>query len=311
MEFGGAQEIRRSILDGSFKYCSRMLCPSIVGKTLPKKTEVDDIQMRRYIDEDIVCLEESPRQVQLSHDATCNLACPSCRSEIVVATPEQREEYSNALERVIFPLLKRMDGTLALTGWGDPFSSPHYRAILKGLSRAEYPRLHISIVTNALLLTPSMWERYKGLQELAFELMVSIDAATAKTYEDVRRPGRWQTLRQNLDFISELRKTGAIESLVINFVVQKANFREIPEFVELGLVLGVDAIRLQKMWNFGHISMETFLEMDVASPTHRLHEDLLQVLSHPLLSHEKVMPLSNITGLIVEARKVKPRLAEA
>jgi hypothetical protein len=123
-------EIRRSILDGDFSYCSRMLCPAIVGRTLPKKSEVSDPAMRGYIERGTVQLVEGPRLVQLSHDATCNLACPSCRSGIIVATSVERSTYAAALDRFIFPLLRKVNGSVLITGWGDPFSSQHYRAIL-------------------------------------------------------------------------------------------------------------------------------------------------------------------------------------
>jgi wyosine [tRNA(Phe)-imidazoG37] synthetase (radical SAM superfamily) len=295
------QEIRRSIHDGTFEYCSRMLCYYIVSKTLPKKTEIQDPTMRRYSEERTVWLEESPQIVQLSHDATCNLACPSCRTQILTAGPAEREMLGRSIDRFILPLLKDVSGFVSLTGWGDPFSSPHYRSILARISRENYPGLSLALCTNGLLLTPSLWNQFSNLHNMLNTISVSIDAATQRTYEDVRRPGKWVTLRRNLDFIAKLRKENAFESFTISFVVQHANFREIPQFVELGLELDVDFIQFQKMWNFGHIPQDRFLQMDVASPGHPQFAELLEVLSNPLVKHEKVR-LSNIDGLINAAQ---------
>src|SRR5687767_5731396 len=78
----GAVEIRRSIHDGDFKYCSRTLCSYIAGRSLPKKTDITDPLLRRFIDQRTLVVDESPGLVEMNHDQTCNLACPSCRTGI-------------------------------------------------------------------------------------------------------------------------------------------------------------------------------------------------------------------------------------
>lgn len=80
-----AAEIRRSVHDGDFSYCSRTLCSYIAARKLPSKAEITDPLLRRYIDERSVVLEEVPQMVQLNHDPSCNLACPSCRTEVITA----------------------------------------------------------------------------------------------------------------------------------------------------------------------------------------------------------------------------------
>jgi MoaA/NifB/PqqE/SkfB family radical SAM enzyme len=51
---------------------------------------------------------------------------------------------------------------------------------------------------------------------------ISIDAGSKEVYEDVRRPGKWEVLLENLDFIKECKK-----DTIYNFVLQKNNFRDL------------------------------------------------------------------------------------
>jgi hypothetical protein len=277
-----AMEIRRSIIDGDFSYCSRSLCSAIVADTLPKRNEVADPVLRHYIDKRITHLEAGPTYLQLSYDPSCNLACPSCRTDIVMATPEAVDRYQAAKDRVVLPLLRKTHGTVMITGGGDPFASKHWRSILAALNPTEYPGLKLDILTNGLLVA-RQWHQFPALGTMLAHVQVSIDAARPETYAIVRRPGRWEELRPNLDFISRMRRSGEIPFFGINFVVQKENFREMIEFVQLGKELGVDFVLFQRMFNFASFSEEAFRERDVASPTHPDHAELRDILKHPLM----------------------------
>jgi MoaA/NifB/PqqE/SkfB family radical SAM enzyme len=114
-------------------------------------------------------------------------------------------------------------------------------------------------------------------------LSVSIDAAKAGTYEKLRRPGKWSPLMNNLDLIAKMRRSGEIRDFWINFVVQKDNYREMLDFVELGARLGVDQIWFQRVTNYGAYDEATFADIDVTSPQHPEHAELLEVLRSPLL----------------------------
>jgi len=277
-----AQEIRRSVLDGDFSYCSRTLCSFITAQKLPRKDEIEDPVLRGYIDGRVTRLEGSPGVFELNYDSTCNLACPSCRTEIVAAKADEQDAYERARERVILPLLRGAKGGY-ISGGGEAFASRHYRSILAALNREEYPRLHIHLITNALLLTRQRWETFPELAEMVGQLSVSIDAARAETYEKLRRPGKWAVLTANLEFIAGLRRSGQIPQLWINFVVQRENFREMLDFVELGKRLGADQVWFQRVTNYGAYDEETFAEVDVTSPRHPEHAELLEILRNPLL----------------------------
>lgn len=291
-----AAEIRRSVHDGDFSYCSRTLCSYIAAQKLPSKAEITDPLLRRYIDERSVVLEEVPQMVQLNHDSTCNLACPSCRSEIITAKAEEQDAYDESTRRVILPLLRKVNGQCYISGGGEAFASKHNRTILAALNRADYPDLYLYLITNGQLITAERWRQFPDLPEMIDILSVSIDAARAETYERLRRPGKWPILMKNLELIAEMRRAGLIRRFQINFVVQEENYREIHEFIELGISLGVDNIWFQRLTNYGAFAEGAFAKADVTSPAHPKHTELLDILrspvmKHPIINMEMLMPL--------------------
>lgn len=302
-----AVEIRRSILDGDFSYCSRTLCSFITAQKLPRKDEIEDPILRGYIDHHTTTLPESAYLVELNYDTTCNLACPSCRTEILVAKADEQEAYSRAKDRVILPLLKRARSSY-ISGGGEALASKHCRSILSGLNRREYPGLRLHLITNGQLLTPQMWNAFPDLAEVVGVLSVSIDAARAESYEKLRRPGKWSTLMSNLEFIAGLRRSGQIRQFWINFVVQKENFREMLDFVELGARLGVDKIWFQRVTNYGAYDEVTFADVDVTSPEHPEHAELIEILRTPLLSGpsiDKQMLLSLLPEVVASDERME------
>jgi MoaA/NifB/PqqE/SkfB family radical SAM enzyme len=292
---GAAQEIRRSIHDGDFSYCSRTLCSFIAARTLPPKSEIEDPVLRGYIEERTTVMGERPDMVQLNHDPSCNLACPSCRTSVMTAGPKEQRIYVDAAERVILPLLRGMEGQTYISGGGEAFASAHYKKILHSLNRREFPGLFVYLISNGQLLNEKRWAEFPDLPEMIGVLSISVDAARAETYEQLRRPGKWPVLMQNLELMSRMRAEGKIRFLQINFVVQAANFREIPDFVAMGSRLGVDHIWLQRLTNYGSYAEAVFEEADITSPLHRDHEELLAILrplvGDPVVDIDMLLPL--------------------
>jgi pyruvate-formate lyase-activating enzyme len=298
-----AAEIRRSVLDGDFQYCSRTLCSYISSKTLPRRDEVTTPRLRGYIDNHTTRIADTPAWVELNHDPTCNLACPSCRTEIVAASADEVDRYAGATERVILPLLRQVKGHAYITGGGEAFASKHFREILRALNREEYPGLDVYLITNGQLMTPRRWSEFPNLPEIVGTLSVSIDAACAETYEKVRRPGKWAPLMKNLERLATMRRNGELRSLCINFVVQKENFREMLAFVELGDSIGADRVWFQRVVNYGAYDEAAFAELDVSAAGHPDHAELLDILRSPLLRRpliEMQMLMSLVPELVAE-----------
>lgn len=70
----------------------------------------------------------------------------------------------------------------------------------------------------------------------------------------------------------------------MNFVVQKANFREMHEFVAMANGFSADHIWFQRVVNYGAYDEATFADVDVTAPTHPDHAELLAILRHPVMA---------------------------
>ncbi len=279
-----AQTMRASIHDGSFRYCNKLRCSHIIDDALPVAAEITDPEMRTIIDEAQVALETGPRWVFLAHDVTCNLSCPSCRDRILAADEAQEARFDVIERDVLRPLLTgRGPVSLAVSGQGDPWSSPHYRSILRYVADHELD-IELDLHTNALLMSEKRWSDYAGLDRYRALVNVSIDACTPWVFETVRRPGKWEKLLPNLDFIAAKRARGEFRAFHLNATIQLDNFHEMGALISFGESLGVDSVRLYMIQNTGGHLASGYARLNVADENHPLHLAFLETLRDPRLA---------------------------
>jgi organic radical activating enzyme len=279
-----ATELRKSILDGSYRYCSRLHCGRITGRALYERNsaKAQDIIRRWESAEE----PPNPTNLILSHDTSCNLACPSCRNDFILANKERQQQLDAILDRMIVPLLKDAE-QVKITGSGDPFASNHFRRLLNRVNKDEYPKLNIFLHTNGQLFNERAWSEL-GLKDLLGIVEISIDAASAETYAHVRRGGDFNRLKNNLEFIRDLREEKQFNWLVFSMVVQARNFEEIPDFARLGFQYGADRIVFYMIRNWGTFSESQFEAEFIGGSTHPRHEEFLRILNDPVLSDPRV-----------------------
>ncbi len=282
-----AQAMRESIHDGSYRYCNKQRCTLIMEDALPKKTDVTDPDLRDAIDNERLTMK-SPKWLFLAHDITCNLACPSCRSELLGSDDAQEARFAIIENEVFHPLLNA-DGEVlvSVSGQGDPWSSQHYRSILRYMADHELTA-KLNIHTNALLMSERKWEEYRGLERYETVVDVSIDACSPHVYQHVRRPGKWEKLEPNLRFIGRKRADGTFKEFHINATVQLDNFHELPGLTDFAADLGCDSVRFYMMQNTGgHISAD-YARGNVADAEHPLHRAFLETMRDPKLGLPQV-----------------------
>ena len=294
-----AQEMRESILDGSFRYCNKRQCTPIAEGTLPKRDEITDPRLRRIIDNNETRVETPPRWLFLSHDASCNLACPSCREGIVGADEAQQNRFSKIERTVLQPLLNgEEEVSISLSGQGDPWSSPHYRSILRYMADHDL-NAKLSIHTNAMLMTEARWNQYSGLAKYRPVVNVSIDSCTPWVYEVLRRPGKWDRLEPNLAFLGRGRAEGIFGGFTINATVQLDNFHEMPALVDYARHIGADSVLLYMMQNTGDHIAPWFASKNVGNSAHPLHLAFLETLRDPRLG----LPHANLYDVAALRRR--------
>jgi MoaA/NifB/PqqE/SkfB family radical SAM enzyme len=234
--------------------------------------------------------------VVLSHDRSCNLACPTCRKDFILADKTEQAQLDKLADAVIMPLLKEAK-LVYITGSGDPFGSNHFRRLLKNIDRHSFPDLKIHLHTNGQLFNKRAWEELE-LSGLVQSCEVSIDAASAETYRVVRRGGDFDRLLQNLAFVRFLHQSGQIEKWTASFVVQAKNFREMPEFVRLIRQFGATDIFFQMIRNWGTFTAEEFVTEFIGNSLHPDHAEFLEVLKAPELQlpHVWLGNMANYAG---------------
>ncbi len=277
-----AQEIRRSILDGDFSHCSRWHCLPITARSLPTRAAVaaNGGPMAEVVRNRATKAPAPPARVILSHDRSCNIACPSCRSELIQLDHARGRELDALFEASLLPLLTQARA-IKVTGSGDPFGSRHFRSVLRRIPVLAGQR-RIQLHTNGLLFDQRAWDEL-GLEDKVDSVWISIDAARPETYAVLRRGGNFADLTRNLDFLGTLRRHGAFNSLRLDFVVQAGNYREMGAFVDLARRVGADGTYFLRLRNWGHMTPARFREIDVCDARHPEHEALRDMLSDPRL----------------------------
>ena len=156
--------------------------------------------------------------------------------------------------------------------------------------------MQIALQTNGVLLTPRNWQRMKGVHDNISSIIISFDAATEATYQHTRRGGHWQTLLANAERMGEIRARGEARKLRFDFVVQKANFREMHEFVSLSRSLGADEVYFSRLLDWGTWPKDTFMDQCVWEEGHPLYDEFLEVMRDPVFD-DPFVDMGNMSEL--------------
>jgi radical SAM protein with 4Fe4S-binding SPASM domain len=170
----------------------------------------------------------SPRHLQIEVTGACNLACEMC---LVAYRPKigrrsgafGLEEFQRLL--AVMPDLERV----TLQGLGEPLLNPQLLEMVRAV-RARGARVGFN--SNGMLLTEA---RARDLIEAGTSwLHISLDGATAESYEAIRHGARFERVRSNLRRLLELRDElgSATPRIEVVFVAMRRNVHELPALVE-------------------------------------------------------------------------------
>jgi len=134
-----------------------------------------------------------PRHLIVDLINVCGLKCPICpngRCEIPRKPSQMTRERFQRIMKTLGPYLY----TLTLTNWGEPLRHPHLLDLLA--TARNYP-CYIGFSTNLQHLPDALLDGIirSGIDEIG----VSIDGATAETYETYRVGGDFQRALTNLE----------------------------------------------------------------------------------------------------------------
>ena len=280
-----AQEIRGSILDGTFRYCNLKTCPYFSSGALPFQKDVVGYPYEEIINERRTKM--ATMKLWLSFDHRCNIKCISCRDSHVHLSEKEKTENQCLMELVKQDLDSAT--TVGISGQGEPFASRVIRDFLFNFDSADHQNLKLCILSNGQLLTSECWEKMEKAHPSIASVQISIDAATQETYERTRLGGSFKNLMENLHYLSKLRTLNAINKLIISFVVNARNFTEMKDFVKMGFELNCDHVYFTFMSNWGVFTDEDYRIMAVHRPEHEKHRQLNEVLADPLFNDPRIL----------------------
>lgn len=247
-----AKTLRQSILDGSYRYCNKRHCSYLL----------DDRKGAPFFTKNTP--KVLVKNIRLAIDDSCNLSCPSCRTKkkFIKSGTEFKRRLSYA-KKIIGYLEKQQHSICVHIGSdGDPFASLIYRYFIKNSSQLSNVRY--TIQTNGLLLK-KMFQKNKTLFDQLDVLNVSIDGATKKTYEKLRRGGQFDGILDNLKFIADVKKDHSF-AFRLHYVVQAQNYQEMPYMIKLAEEVNADRLYFNKItdWN----TYTNFHEEDISNTNH-------------------------------------------
>jgi len=155
----------------------------------------------------------------------CNLRCKTCHFSMDYRKGQKTLLMDPELVRQVVETSKGWVSLMGFSASGEPLINPKIDKMIGYVSAAG---IKSKIGTNAMLLTPDLSRR---LLEAGLSILkVSIDGATAETYETVRVGASFEKLCENLEAFWRLRnEMGAETKIVVNTVITKDNEHEIED----------------------------------------------------------------------------------
>ncbi len=296
-----SEKIRASIESGEFSYCSKTLCPFLSKYVVSKEISFPILSKNSAAEGGYnKVLGRNEVHLMLNYDKSCNLKCPSCRSDSIMTTEKNISAdqmlVHDAIKKNIKELLE-MGNTvhLGITSTGDAFASPLFARLLRELEFND--RLFLAIYTNGVLMEEHRFTEpmYKMIKSFG----ISVDAASEEVYRSVRRGGNFKKLMENirwLDKAIQLKKFPNFAHLTINFVVQKENFREMKEFAQFFTEYSsVNSIWFNLIADWGHLGRVKFEDLAVWRVDHPEHNDFLKVINDDYFFHNPRINMGSLS----------------
>lgn len=232
-------------------------------------------------------LASGPIHLQIEVSTFCNLACVMCPHPTMIKNPRHMtlEQFQK-----VFDILRPLK--ISLSGLGEPFLNPDMSAIISYASQRGAETITTS---NLTVVTPGLAREIvnSGLGLLKG----SIDSTNPATYLAVRKRDMHAQVLQALENIRNAKQElGAKNPVVrLQFVMQRSNFREIPDILDLCREYGVDAVNFQPLELATEEYVDEALVSDLVGDMDK--DEFRQVLELSAIKAEKSGVATNLSNL--------------
>ncbi len=181
-------------------------------------------------------LDYLPVKLDVENVSRCNYKCTMC----IVSDWERGQRAADMELEDYKRLLDEQIGLveIKIQGVGEPLMGKSY---FEMIDYARSRGIWVRAITNGSLL--HLHDNYKRVIDSdVCELHLSIDGATAEVYEGIRRGGRFSQVEKNCVMLNRYaREVGRLRTRMWT-VVQRANFYQLREMVQLAARWGFDRI---------------------------------------------------------------------
>lgn len=196
-----------------------------------------------------------PFSVSIEPTSACNLSCEMCSHK-----HSKRKDFLSLSD-----FKKIVDNNpyllvINLTGIGEPLLNP---GIFEMVKYAKSKGIFVWFFSNGMLFSKENIAKAK--QAGVDKIGISIDGATKKTFESIRKGSDFETVLNNT---KQLVNEGL--SVFVGCVIMPQNFKEMPEMIDLVKGLGVKEIGFSAVRSFGENAAYDYLNIG--------YEELAKVL---------------------------------
>jgi MoaA/NifB/PqqE/SkfB family radical SAM enzyme len=173
----------------------------------------------------------------------CNLRCKMCYYSSDYNRKKEQMDLS-LFERIaeqVFPKTR----FLYLSCATEPTMNKEFASFVR--TAGEYKIPFTSFCTNGQLLREDIVAAC--IEAGQSEIIFSIDGATAETYEEIRRGGKWGRLLEKLDLLASMKQKANAKKPVtrINFTCMLSNIHELPAMVRLASDHAVSSLHVRHL----------------------------------------------------------------
>ena len=238
------KHLQSSIDDNTYRYCNEHQCSYILS------------------DSEFNFGMNYSMNIRLAIDNSCNLKCPSCRTDLIFHKSGSAYNLGIKLADKINEWLWQYNNSVQvhIGSDGDPFASHVYRHFMQTTPKSN--NIKYSILTNGVMFKEFHPKVPKVIQNLS-ELGISIDGATKETYEKLRLGGKWDKILENLESMAEAKNKYGF-TFIFHFVVQKDNFHEMENIIDMAEKYNADHVYLNKIEDWG--TMQSFNQQNIWGP---------------------------------------------
>lgn len=247
-----AKLFRLSIINKTYAFCDRKTCPYLKKSNfLETDTRYNDIKVY-----------DNPNEIYVSIDKRCNLHCTSCRSCFYNPSEDDNNVRELAKKYLLESKWLSKADRLCFAGDGEVFFGKTYLELLE--SDEVKKRDSIEILTNGNLMTKEVLDKLVANHK-KINIYISMDAASDETYSKIRLGGNFKKLINNLEYLSKLKKENKINVVELNFVIQRDNFKEINDFIQIVKKLDFDGANFSIISNWGTYEEEEFTHISMVN----------------------------------------------